>query len=372
MQCLPDVFATWPVVYLVGREYQIMVPVHSETLMWVRVGNEEFYDDVNGILRSSVKTHRMTVPAEKLDQAGKYTICFRRVIDRTPYYPKTSDIEEIDFCFKPVRENAEAIHVYHIADAHNRIKSPVAAGSYFGKELDLLILNGDIADHSGEENGFNGLYEIAGTITHGEIPVVFSRGNHDMRGRYAEKLVEHVPVCNGKSYYTFRAGPLWGLVLDVGEDKLDSSEEYGHTICCHDFRKKETEFLRSVVLHADQEYAAPDVKYRMVIAHYPFFEGRTDPKFNIEREIYEEWCRMLRENVHPQVLLFGHNHHLYVSYPGKPDNASEIPCAAVVASLPQENPDLFAGAGLVFSQKGIEVLFTDQDKKVLEKTLLPL
>jgi len=79
-----------------------------------------------------------------------------------------------------------------------------------------------------------------------------------------------------------------GAVLDVGEDKLDSSEEYGHTICCHDFRKKETEFLRSVVLHADQEYAAPDVKYRMVIAHYPFLEGRTDPKFNIEREIYEE------------------------------------------------------------------------------------
>ena len=45
---LPDFFEAPPSVYAVENEYQIIVPVNHECLMWVRVGSEEYYDDSEG------------------------------------------------------------------------------------------------------------------------------------------------------------------------------------------------------------------------------------------------------------------------------------------------------------------------------------
>lgn len=46
----PEIFAALPTVYAVGSDYVIIVPVNEPCLMWVGVGNEEYYDDSNGIL----------------------------------------------------------------------------------------------------------------------------------------------------------------------------------------------------------------------------------------------------------------------------------------------------------------------------------
>ena len=59
MQTLPEVFETAPVVYAVRDRYVIIVPVKEETLMWVKIGDEEFYDESNGILRSATVTHKI-------------------------------------------------------------------------------------------------------------------------------------------------------------------------------------------------------------------------------------------------------------------------------------------------------------------------
>ena len=61
---------TAPAVFAVGEDYQIMVEVTAPALMWVEVDGEEYFDESNGIVRSSVTTHRMTVPMEALDRAG--------------------------------------------------------------------------------------------------------------------------------------------------------------------------------------------------------------------------------------------------------------------------------------------------------------
>ena len=53
MKQIPECFATAPIVYAVGKNYQIMVSVTRPVVMWVRVGDKNFYDDSNGILRSA-------------------------------------------------------------------------------------------------------------------------------------------------------------------------------------------------------------------------------------------------------------------------------------------------------------------------------
>ena len=62
---------TAPAVFVVGEDYQIMVPVSCETVMWVKVGDKCFYDESNGILCSAKRIHRMVVPCEILDKEGK-------------------------------------------------------------------------------------------------------------------------------------------------------------------------------------------------------------------------------------------------------------------------------------------------------------
>ena len=344
---------TAPAVFAVGEEYQIMVPVKRESLFWVRVGEKTYYDATNGIMNSLSELHRVSVPMQELDRAKAYTVCVKGIIDRKPYFPETEAVWERTYTFRPLPQTD--IRAYHISDAHNRIEEPICAVNAFGA-LDLLILNGDVIDHSGDPSKFSNIYEICSRLTHGEVPVVFSRGNHDMRGRYAEKFAEYTPNRLGRTYYSFRLGSVWGLLVDCGEDKPDGCAEYGYTVACHTFREQETAYLESLVRDAEKEYAAPGVKTRLVIAHNPFTQ-RHEPPFDIEEDIYRRWCALLREQIKPHLMLCGHTHETTVRYPGCQDDTYGQACPVVIGGRPGEG--YFAGCGYVFKEDGAEVVFTD-------------
>ena len=365
MKTLPKEFATAPIVYAVRDTYQIMVPVTCETVMWVRVGDKCFYDDSNGILRSAISTHRMTVPAKLLNEVKSYTVCYRVIHERKPYFTDAGDVMYYESSFRPVEKSP--VHIYHIADAHNRVAGPVAAGRFFGEELDLLILNGDIPNHSGEIEFFTNIHEIAAQLTNGEIPVIFSRGNHDTRGIYAEKIEEHTPTDHGRSYYTFRLGHIWGIILDGGEDKPDDHPEYGYTICCEDFRRRETEYIKEVIENCRSEYEAEGVENRLVICHIPFTEKYNEP-FDIDEEVYIEWARLLKEHVHPQLMICGHKHKLYVSPIGCERDHRGQPCPVVVASRPKKKEEFpFYGGALTLYPDHCNVKFNGNEGDVTEE-----
>lgn len=347
---------TKPAVFVVGENYQIMVPTTCETLVSAKVGSEWYYDESNGTMRSDVFVHRVTVPMEELDAAKEYTLHVRKVIERKAYFTETEEPVEYTFAFRPVP--AEGARAYHIADTHNMVEPPVKAAAVYG-DIDFLILNGDIPDHSGDPNNILTVYEITSRITGGNIPVVFSRGNHDMRGNYADRFCDLVGSDNGLSYFTFRLGSIWGMILDCGEDKDESHPAYGYTNCCHAFRRRQTKFIEKVIRNKDTEYAAPDVRYRMVICHNPFTEVLESP-FDIERELYTLWAKLLKEHVKPDMMLCGHMHKLAVSPVGGEKDHLGQPCTVVVGAESWLDPkDLrFQGAGICFDGGGITVTFT--------------
>ncbi len=353
-----------PCVFAVKNTYQIMVRVESESLMWVKVGDNCYYDDSNGILRSYKNIHRMIVPAEELDKNGKYIICEREIKERKPYFTETEEVKEYSFDFIPA--NGENLRAYHIADAHNFVDEPVRAEKTFG-DIDFLIMNGDIPNHSGDMENFDNIYKIAEEITEGKKPVVFSRGNHDMRGIYAECIEDYTPTDNGKSYFTFRLGNLWGMVLDCGEDKQDDHEEYGNTVCCHAFRQRQTQFIKDVIKNADSEYLQEGIKNRLIIVHNPFTE-QLKPPFDIEADIYMEWGKLIRENIKPDAMLCGHYHEQYVSYPGDEHDSLGHPSPVIVGSEIDFEKKYFCGCGLEFTDRSINVEFTSSDGEILQKT----
>jgi len=350
-----------PCVFAVGNTYQIIVLVESESLMWVRVGDKNYYDASNGILRSGKNVHKMTVPMEALNKEKKYIICEREVIERKPYMPDINEVQEYEFEFKPVE--SEAPRAYHVADAHNFEKTPVEAAKVFG-EIDFLILNCDIPNHSGEIENFRSIYKIAGDITNGNLPVVFSRGNHDMRGKYAEHLEEYTPTDNGKSYYTFRLGNVWGVILDCGEDKCDEWEDYNGTICCRDFKLRQTEFIKNIIENKESEYMAEGVKTKLVISHTPFSVKKGVECFNIDFDIYSEWIKILNEQIKPDIAIAGHMHGLYVCRKGDEYDELGMECPVVVGSDVKFEREYHAGAGFTFNGgETIDVVFVDSDGK---------
>lgn len=355
---LPEL-KTAPAVFAVGNEYQIMVPVKSDLLLWVSVGNEIFYDHVGGVMRSAVPVHRVSVPMALLDGEGAYTVHYRKIIERTPYFPTSEEEVCATYPFRPVPTGAP-IHIYHLADTHGHFDLPAAAGAYFGDDLDLLILNGDIPNHSGDLANFDLIYQLCEALTAGQRATVFSRGNHDMRGLFAEKLVDYTPHVAGKSYFTFRVGSLWGMVLDAGEDKPESHEAYGFTNVCHVLRREQTAFIKGVIENADTEYAAKGVLHRMVVAHSPFTFKFKEP-FNIEEDVYLEWTELLAAHVKPDLLLSGHTHRCEVREAGgELDKSGAIP-VVVGSKLLREEKRLthFSGAALVLDEAGVGVKFTD-------------
>ena len=367
---MKNVFKTNPAVFAVGENYQITVLVNCETVMWVRVGDKCFYDESNGILRSAKKIHKMTVPAEVLEKECEYTICYRRVIKRKAYFSLTHSVEEKKFSFKVVR--GEQIRAYHIADAHNMIKAPVKCVERFQKEIgeiDFLILNGDVPEDSDRIKNFDTIYEIVSQITKGEIPVIFSRGNHDTRGIFAENIAEYTPCENGNSYFAFRLGKIWGLVLDCGEDKPDTNEEYGNMVACSFFREKQTRFLEGLAEKVGSQ-SDETIEHRIVIAHNPFTRKYPAP-FNIEEDTFTYWAKILKEQIKPQLMICGHIHKFSVDMPGCENDAFGQPCPVVVGSQVDKRKNYFAGSGFVFNKDNIEVVFNDENG-IIERHILEI
>ena len=363
---MESIFRFSPAVFAVGTEYQIFVPVNTGCVMWVRVGDNCYYDHSNGVLRSDTLLHKITVPQCELDAARRYTVCYRIMIERKPYFSETSEICETEFGFDPLPDGR--FTAYHIADAHGMVDAPCAAAESFAHEwggIDMLILNGDVINHSNKLEYFDTFLAIAEKITHGTKPIIFSRGNHDTRGIYAEKIADYSPTRGGFSYFTFRLGSLWGIVLDCGEDKPDTNEEYGGTNCCHAFRLDETAYLEEIASRANEEYAREGITHRVVIAHMPF-TMKFSPPFNIEEDLYGHWTHLIGERIRPDALISGHTHKLSITRPGGERDAYGQSFPTVVASEPDTKGGKFIGGGFIFEKNGIRVVFTDENGTVAE------
>ena len=350
-----SIFSAPPSVFVVEDEYQICIPVESACTAWVQIGNIFHYDHANGILRSGRPVHIVRVPRAELDAARAYTVFLRPMIERRPYRSITGEVESFLCSFTPVPEDQTEFRIVNLADSHSLVEAPVRAGlAAFGGPPDLLVLNGDIPMDCGSPDHLKVPFLIAGRITGGSVPCVFARGNHDMRGVCAEQFAELTPNREGRTYYTFRAGPVWGLVLDCGEDKVDGNEEYGNTVCCSAFREEEEAWLREVARRG----APADAKVRLLVCHIPFCCRFRHP-FDIEQDRYARWSR-LAEQLNPTVFLSGHEHQCYAERPGGPHDLHGQPCLHVCSSYVKVETETFTCGAITLSPSEARVRYVNE------------
>lgn len=340
-----------PAVYVVGDRYEIMFKTQKAGAAWVLIDGVRYTDNFGGVVRSSHTTHKIYVKQEILDRAKKYTVVLALIPERPAYYPKTVEYFEKEYSFRPLPEGD--INVYMLADTHSHVDEPAEAAEYFGEGgLDLLIMGGDNGNTADDEESVLTMAKIAAKVGKGEIPVIFMRGNHDNRGAFAEFLSEYASTDGGRPYFTIKIGRIWGIVLDAGEDKLDSNIAYGDIADYTEFRREQLDFINS---------SNPDGEVNLVLCHVPF--ASFDTPFN---DIFAEWTEALnRKGI--DLMLAGHRHELYMFGAGESrinDTVANFP-VAVGSKINKHVSGTYVGSAIVIGKDKITIRYTDAGHNVL-------
>ncbi|MCI2122384.1 MAG: metallophosphoesterase [Bacteroidales bacterium] len=177
------------------------------------------------------------------------------VFRQNPYKVTTLDPDKANCKFAVFNDMHERDSIFR-AQA-----KPVAGGGY-----DFVLFNGDMTSQ------IESVYDIetnylrsACNLFAGNIPIFFARGNHENRGAASYEFLNLFPTSTGNTYYTFREGPAFFVVLDGGEDKPDSNIHYYGLSCYDSFREDEADWLKTIV--SSKEYINAPV--RIVIIHMP-------------------------------------------------------------------------------------------------------
>lgn len=95
-------------------------------------------------------------------------------------------------------------------------------------------------------------------------PLLYARGNHELRGPFARQLSGYVPTPEGTYYYSRSIGPVHLLVLDTAEDKPDDTNVYAQLNRTQPYREDELAWLRKQV-GSDTHLA--NASFRVVAMH---------------------------------------------------------------------------------------------------------
>lgn len=144
--------------------------------------------------------------------------------------------------------NAEKCRFFMICDIHGNDDRYKALVEGVDKtKFDFLVMNGDMFSYiSSADSLLRHVFHVVPKVT-SSLPTVYTRGNHETRGREAHLLEDICPTPTGEPYFLLRQGPVAFLIIDGGEDKPDESPEYSGTVDFDTFRETELEWIKEAV-----------------------------------------------------------------------------------------------------------------------------
>lgn len=167
------------------------------------------------------------------------------------------------------------------------------------KKTDMFLFNGDMVSiFNNEKEIFEGFMDKATELFASEIPMYYTRGNHETRGSFATAFQDYFSPKQEHIYYMFRQGPVCFVILDSGEDKPDSDLEYAGITVYDQYRTEQAEWLKKVL--ESKEYK--EAPFKVVVCHMPPFGG-----WHGEQEVAEKFIPLLN-NVGVDIMLCGHLH----------------------------------------------------------------
>ena len=167
------------------------------------------------------------------------------------------------------------------------------------KKLDFVLLNGDMSNRIRSQKHIMDAYlDTCVSMFATDVPLFFNRGNHELRGEFADYLNRYFPTNNGKYYRLQHVAGVDFLFIDSGEDKPDADLEYCGIVECDQYREEQERWLRS--LQEEKKIG----KYPIVVfSHMPPTLKNWHGPLHMQETLMPELNKM---NV--SVMLSGHLH----------------------------------------------------------------
>lgn len=167
------------------------------------------------------------------------------------------------------------------------------------KKLDFVLLNGDMSNRiRSQKHIMDAFLDTCVSMFATDVPLFFNRGNHELRGEFADYLNRYFPTNNGKYYRLQHVAGVDFLFIDSGEDKPDADLEYCGIVECDQYREEQERWLRS--LQEEKKIG----KYPVVVfSHMPPTLKNWHGPLHMQETLTPELNKM---NV--SVMLSGHLH----------------------------------------------------------------
>ena len=298
-----------PVVYAVEDEYQIVFSTSDNAIGWVNIGGVEYHDLHAGSMKSADKVHKIVVPQKVLDEAQGYAVNYRQMIYRGPFGGYLGQLQTQHYEFRPV-DSSDGLNYFSLSDVHEAVDAATVAATS-RDDTDFIVLLGDLVSMVETEKDVQLANELAFGITKGEIPVIYARGNHEIKGEYAEELYKYVGSKDQQYAYTVTLGDddVFAVVLDMGEDHEDDWWEYYETAKFDLYRQEQTDMLEEILAEGEYE----NYKYRLMACHIPVVYVDKNGYFEPFRN---DWTALLNE-MDLDIGLSGHKHVMWPLIPGQ-------------------------------------------------------
>ncbi len=344
-----------PTVFAVEDGYQIIFTTDTTGMAWIEVGGKKYYDQTTGLMDWETKYHSIRIPRVALDSARSYKTCFQSMTTRAAYSPTHGSTVSRTYPFTPMADKPEPV-ILCLSDFRSLATEAKAVAKY--KTFDALYIGGDYATQGNTEANLKTLLDTASAITTGTKPVIFTRGNREIRGNYSYLLDAAAPTsAAGKSYYTIEQAHFFAIVLDSGEDKLDSNSAYGNTIDYQNFRKEQTQWLKEVLAEGKWK----DYPTRIAFVHMPITRNTTAGL----KEDFAEWIKILNQ-MGISLMISGHNysHTLYASNASGNVGSPNFP---TLISCDVDNADYtYSGSYVTLGTDTIKIESVSATKKLLK------
>lgn len=302
------VFLTKPYLHASEPEHMYVRWITGkQTYSWVEYGegdnlNMKAHAVTDGLVNANNRIHEVKLSPLKPGATYKYRVASKEINDFQPYkltYGETvySDV----YSFTTLNHAAKEVQWLILNDIHDRPKSFEQLIKINGDApYDYVFLNGDMFDYQTDEQQIidHLITPCTGSFA-SQKPMLFVRGNHETRGKYARQLKDYFSYPKGQ-YFSFQLGPVFAIALDTGEDKEDTHPVYAGIVDFDHYRLQQATWLEQQM----QSKAYRNARFRVVMMHIPpFYSGDAHGVMHC-REVFSP----LFDKYKVDLVIAGHTH----------------------------------------------------------------
>jgi len=310
----------------------VMWITDANCVSWVEYGRGESLDQKahhseHGLIEANLTIHRVTIEGLSPGSQYRYRVCSKQILSFEPYKVTYGDTITSDtHSFTTLDGRKDSISFIVLNDIHEQNEILIAVTKLAqAQPFELVFLNGDILGHIEDQQQIidhvlTPCTELFATRT----PFVYVRGNHETRGRFARNLPHYIALPEGRYYDSFDHGPVHFVVMDGGEDKQDTSEEYSGLVDFDRYRAVQREWLEGEIRSA----AFRKAPFRVVLVHMP---PQPSERWHGPDDMYHSWRPLYNEGK-IDLVISGHTHH----YEIRPPVEGQYNYPTIIGGAPQK------------------------------------